>query len=295
MMDRKDLFETKAKGRSDGKAKEKILVLIPETTFVGVESRVLIPETTFVGVESRVLIPETTFVGVESRVLIPETTVWDTLVILRAFAISPLGLRGSIRGYMLVLVKALVEINADTKLKKEIMVVPMYDGDGYTREHAKEIGRSAPNLATTNTTFEVNHDEGFIEVKGRKNKEKKTDAQPKSRPIGGASSSNPNENKEASPSRAKSGVISTPMSILFDVLNNLAEDDDEVQAKSNLNEPNNSNQQPPGKEDNVASTSNHVSSIGDFEFGEVGKSDDDEVFEPNDVMARYISSTGGGQ
>ncbi|GJU52336.1 hypothetical protein Tco_1226050 [Tanacetum coccineum] len=80
--------------RSDGKAKEKILVLIPETTFVGVESRVLIPETTFVGVksrvlipettfvgvESRVLIPETTFVGVESRVLIPETTVWDTLV-----------------------------------------------------------------------------------------------------------------------------------------------------------------------------------------------------------------------
>ncbi|GKE17623.1 V-type proton ATPase 16 kDa proteolipid subunit, partial [Tanacetum coccineum] len=81
-------------------------VLIPETTFVGVESRVLIPETTFVGVESRVLIPETTFVGVESRVLIPETTVWDTLVypsdtlvILRAFAISPLGLRGSIRGY----------------------------------------------------------------------------------------------------------------------------------------------------------------------------------------------------
>ncbi|GJX65426.1 hypothetical protein Tco_0299769 [Tanacetum coccineum] len=80
MMDRKDLFETKAKGRSDGKAKEKILVLIPETTFVGVESRVLIPEMTFVGVESRVLIPETTFVGVESRVLIPETTVWDTLV-----------------------------------------------------------------------------------------------------------------------------------------------------------------------------------------------------------------------
>ncbi|GJV24383.1 hypothetical protein Tco_1377078 [Tanacetum coccineum] len=55
-------------------------VRIPETTFVGVESRVLIPETTFVGVESRVLIPETTFVGVESRVLIPETTVWDTLV-----------------------------------------------------------------------------------------------------------------------------------------------------------------------------------------------------------------------
>ncbi|GJW69800.1 RNA-directed DNA polymerase, eukaryota, reverse transcriptase zinc-binding domain protein [Tanacetum coccineum] len=44
------------------------------------ESWVLIPETTFVGVESRVLIPETTFVGVESRVLIPETTVWDTLV-----------------------------------------------------------------------------------------------------------------------------------------------------------------------------------------------------------------------
>ncbi|GKE55673.1 hypothetical protein Tco_1494858, partial [Tanacetum coccineum] len=41
---------------------------------------VLIPETTFVGVESRVLIPETTFVGVESRVLIPETTVCDTLV-----------------------------------------------------------------------------------------------------------------------------------------------------------------------------------------------------------------------
>ncbi|GJS76164.1 hypothetical protein Tco_0726045, partial [Tanacetum coccineum] len=89
----KDLFETKAKGRSDGKAKEKILVLIPETTFVGVESRVLIPETTFVGVESRVLIPETT---VWDTLVYPS----DTLVILRAFAISPLGLRGSIRGYM---------------------------------------------------------------------------------------------------------------------------------------------------------------------------------------------------
>ncbi|GJT28971.1 plant organelle RNA recognition domain-containing protein [Tanacetum coccineum] len=78
-------------------------VLIPEMTFVGVESRVLIPEMTFVGVESRVLIPETTFVGVESRVLIPETTVWDilvypsdTLVILRALAISLPGLRRSI-------------------------------------------------------------------------------------------------------------------------------------------------------------------------------------------------------
>ncbi|GJU58706.1 hypothetical protein Tco_1236472 [Tanacetum coccineum] len=66
IMEKKDLFETKANGRSDGKAKEKFLVLISETTFVGVESRVLIPETTFV--------------GVESRVLIPETTVWDTLV-----------------------------------------------------------------------------------------------------------------------------------------------------------------------------------------------------------------------
>ncbi|PWA85299.1 auxin-responsive GH3 family protein [Artemisia annua] len=58
------------------------VVLIPETTFVGVESRVLIPETTFVGVESRVLIPEMTFVGVKYRVLIPETIVWDTLVYL---------------------------------------------------------------------------------------------------------------------------------------------------------------------------------------------------------------------
>ncbi|GKD50400.1 hypothetical protein Tco_1279376 [Tanacetum coccineum] len=61
-------FETKAKGRSDRKAKEKILVLIPETNFVGVESRVSNPETTFVGVESRVLSPEMTFVGVESRI-----------------------------------------------------------------------------------------------------------------------------------------------------------------------------------------------------------------------------------
>ncbi|GJY15488.1 transposable element [Tanacetum coccineum] len=43
-------------------------VLIPETTFVGVESRVSNPETTFVGVESRVLSPEMTFVGVESRI-----------------------------------------------------------------------------------------------------------------------------------------------------------------------------------------------------------------------------------
>ncbi|GKE54970.1 hypothetical protein Tco_1490126 [Tanacetum coccineum] len=72
MMDIKDLFETKAKGRSDGKAKEKILVLIPETTFVGVESRVLILETT-----------------VWDTLVYPS----DTLVILRAFAISPLEAR----------------------------------------------------------------------------------------------------------------------------------------------------------------------------------------------------------
>ncbi|GJS21128.1 probable BOI-related E3 ubiquitin-protein ligase 3 [Tanacetum coccineum] len=105
---------------------------------------------------------------------------------------------------------------------------------------------------------DVNHDEGFIEVKGRKNKGKKTDAQPKSRPIGGVrlnkpkpnfyrpivkpvatnptkvSSSKPNENKEASPLRAKSGVTPTPMSNSFDVLNNLAEEEDEVQAKGKM-------------------------------------------------------------
>ncbi|GJR58857.1 hypothetical protein Tco_1501019 [Tanacetum coccineum] len=96
-----------AGGPAQPGVQRRLRVLILEMTFVGVESRVLIPEMTFVGVESRVLIPETTFVGVESRVLIPETTVWDTLVypwdtlvILRAFAISPLGLWGSIRGYM---------------------------------------------------------------------------------------------------------------------------------------------------------------------------------------------------
>ncbi|GJR78801.1 hypothetical protein Tco_0149586 [Tanacetum coccineum] len=114
MMDRKDLFETKAKGRSDGKAKEKILVLIPETTFVGVESRVLIPETTFVGVESRVLIPETT---VWDTLVYPS----DTLVILRAFAISPLGLRGSIRGYMKDLFETKAKGRSDEKAKEKIL------------------------------------------------------------------------------------------------------------------------------------------------------------------------------
>nr|GEU82962.1 hypothetical protein [Tanacetum cinerariifolium] len=184
-------------------------------------------------------------------------------------------------------------------------------------KRAKEVRTSAPNLAATYTTFEVNHDEGFIKVNGRKNKGKKTDAQPKLRPIGAvrlnkpkpnfhppivktvatdptkASSSKPNENKAASPSCAKYGVTSTPMSKSFDVLNNLTEEEDEVQAKSNLNEPSNSNQQPPAKEENVASTSNPVLSIRDFECGELGESDDDEVFKPGDVLARYISSTGG--
>ncbi|GJX24110.1 hypothetical protein Tco_0228555 [Tanacetum coccineum] len=49
-------FELKAKGRSDGKAKEKILCsgINSRDDFVGVESRVSNPETTFVGVESRV-------------------------------------------------------------------------------------------------------------------------------------------------------------------------------------------------------------------------------------------------
>ena len=32
-----------------------------------------------------------------------------------------------------------------------------------------------------------------------------------------------------------------------------------------------------------------------FEFGELGESDEDEVFEPEDDMARYMSSSVGGQ
>ncbi|PWA68115.1 rossmann-like alpha/beta/alpha sandwich fold protein [Artemisia annua] len=36
-------------------------------------------------------------------------------------------------------------------------------------------------------------------------------------------------------------------------------------------------------------------SLGSFEFGELGKSDEDEVFEPNNDMSRYMSSSGGGQ
>ncbi|GJX89455.1 hypothetical protein Tco_0341469, partial [Tanacetum coccineum] len=76
------------KGDPTGSTMMVMMGIIPETTSVClfVESRVSNPETTFVGVESRVSNPEMTFVGVESKI--------DTV---QAFAISPLGLRGSVR------------------------------------------------------------------------------------------------------------------------------------------------------------------------------------------------------
>nr|GEV02760.1 hypothetical protein [Tanacetum cinerariifolium] len=75
-----------------------------------------------------------------------------------------------------------------------------------------------------------------------------------------ASHLKPNEYKEAPSSRAKSDV---PLSNSFDVLNKIAEEDI-VEA-------------------NMALISNPASSSRDFKFGELGKSDEDEVFEPDDV------------
>ncbi|GJW81414.1 copia protein [Tanacetum coccineum] len=168
-----------------------------------------------------------------------------------------------------------------------------------------EADSSTPFVATTNSTSVEDHEEGFIEFKGRKNKGKKADA--KSRPIGGVRlnkpkssfyrvkpvvatdqaetfSSESSEHKESFPSRVKSDTRTTPMSNSFDVLNKLVEKDDvKCQAKGNA------------KKDNVASSSNPASSPRGFEFGEFGESKEDELFEPDDGMTSYMSSTGGGQ
>ncbi|GJT15964.1 hypothetical protein Tco_0874670 [Tanacetum coccineum] len=44
-----------------------------------------------------------------------------------------------------------------------------------------------------------------------------------------------------------------------------------------------------------ASTSKPMSSFRDYVFGKPGESDEDEVYEPDDISASYISSFGGGQ
>ncbi|GJY28992.1 hypothetical protein Tco_0404759 [Tanacetum coccineum] len=87
----------------------------------------------------------------------------------------------------------------------------------------------------------------------------------------------PKDQREASPSRVKSGADSTSTSNSFDVLNTLAEEDNvEVLAKGNrsqepkMSELSSSNI---GKDDNEALDGNHISTIGDFE----DDSDEDEV------------------
>ncbi|PWA59192.1 hypothetical protein CTI12_AA393680 [Artemisia annua] len=45
----------------------------------------------------------------------------------------------------------------------------------------------------------------------------------------------------------------------------------------------------------VFGLANLICLLGGFEFGELGEFDEDEVFEPNDDMSTYMSSSGGGQ
>ncbi|GKE49648.1 hypothetical protein Tco_1480906 [Tanacetum coccineum] len=72
------------------------------------------------------------------------------------------------------------------------------------------------------------------------------------------------------------------MSNSFDTLNKVVKEEDVVvQAKG-------SQECLVVKESNVASSSNPGSSIGGFKFGEFGDSDEDDVFEPNDVMSSYM-------
>ena len=81
----------------------------------------------------------------------------------------------------------------------------------------------------------------------------------------------------------------TPLFNSFHILNEMEKEDDvEVQVEGSFNEPN-------AMEANVASSSKPNSSLGGFDVGEFGESDEDEVFEPDDGMARYLSSSGGGQ
>ncbi|GKC74436.1 hypothetical protein Tco_1120319 [Tanacetum coccineum] len=157
------------------------------------------------------------------------------------------------------------------------MAIPNEEGNGYTKEvirvdydwkpphcvecktfghgitqcpkRVKEAVLNAPSLVATDSTTVEDHKEGFIVVKGRKNKGKKADS--KSPPISGVqlnkhkpsfyrpksvvatdhvmvSSSKYDDRRESSPSHVNHGTNTTPMSNSFDALNKVVEEEDVV-------------------------------------------------------------------
>ncbi|GJY57082.1 hypothetical protein Tco_0456197 [Tanacetum coccineum] len=155
-----------------------------------------------------------------------------------------------IHGGRISFARTLIEVNSGTDLKKEVvMAIPNEEGNGYTKEvirvdydwkpphcvecktfghgltqcpkRVKEAVPNAPSLVATDSTTVEDHNEGFIEVKGRKNKGKKADS--KSRPISGF-----DDRRESSPSHVNHGTNTTPMSNSFDALNKVVEEEDVV-------------------------------------------------------------------
>ena len=96
----------------------------------------------------------------------------------------------------------------------------------------------------------------------------------------------------------------TPLSNSFNILNELEKEDDvNVPNEPNTMEANvasssKSGQRAPSEKlhrrTGIWSSKPDLSPWG-FVFGELGDSDEDEVFEPNDDMSRYMSPFGGGQ
>nr|GEZ50550.1 hypothetical protein [Tanacetum cinerariifolium] len=171
--------------------------------------------------------------------------------------------------------RALIEISSETDFKNEVvMAIPNEEGNEYTKEvvrvkykwkppycvdcktfrhsgtqcpnRVKESNTSAPSMAAPKYPME-DQDDGFIEVKVRKNKGKKLDT--KSRPIGGVRLTKHKPNfyhvkpvvdtektnlNDTSTSRTSPGTTTTSMSNSFDVLNELSEEGDFVATTSNL-------------------------------------------------------------
>ncbi|GJT39305.1 putative reverse transcriptase domain, reverse transcriptase zinc-binding domain protein [Tanacetum coccineum] len=194
--------------------------------------------------------------------------------------------------------RALIEVSSDSVLKNDVvMAILNEEGNGYTKEVIRVEYKWKPPHCVDCKIF--GHSLTQCPKRGRKNKGKKVNS--KSRPIDGihlnkpkesfyrakASSSKYNDNKEPSPSRAKSNM-NTLLSNSFDVLNAIEEDDYGTNDKG---DPNVSAYNKPTYEDDVkAQEEGSLWPMEDL----VDESDEDEVFLPDDDMPIYMSSTSRG-
>ncbi|GJT41703.1 hypothetical protein Tco_0941568 [Tanacetum coccineum] len=209
-------------------------------------------------------------------------------------------------------VHALIEVSAESSLKTEVvMAIPNDEDDGHTKEvirveyewipphcvdckifrHGltqcpKRVIKAAPSASSSAAAHMNEKEEGFVEVKGRKNKRKKVNTKideihftkPKVKFYHEKTSSSKNTKV---PSPVKSD-LNTPLSNTFDVLNTVEEvvGDSSVKGMNPVDGADFHNQ-------NVSKPIGNDSLKKDDE----DKSDDDEVFMPDD---NYTTLGDGG-